>query len=608
MSIYVVEFPLSMREYLKLLKFVKPHIPILLLAALCMGVSTLLNGVSLGMIVPLSDRVLTNKDIVVPAKLPPFLMELIGKLNDIPPYTILKGMAVVVLFLFLAKGIAMFMQNYLMSIVGQACIRDVRNKIYAKLHDLPLDFYAQKRTGELISRITTDVMFITQAISYGLTDLIYQSMQVVLFTFLVFFIYWKLAFISLVLFPLIMLPVIKISKRIKRDTFEVQRRMADLNSLLSETIQGAYIVKAFCREKYENQRFEKINMQYYKYMIKTIKRTLMLSPFTEFVGSVAAIGILLVAGKEVIDGKLSFGVFGLFLGSLMSLIKPFKKLSNVHSINQQAISASSRIYEVLEEKNPIQEKPGAFELKKFDNEILFDNVSFRYGESEEEALSGVNLRVKRHEVIALVGHSGAGKSTFVNLIPRFYDVDEGRICIDGIDVRDVVLKPLRELISIVSQEMILFNGTIRENIAYGRLDADFDDIVDAAKKAHAYEFISKFPDQFETKMGDRGVRLSGGEKQRISIARAILKQAPILILDEATSHLDSESESLIRDAFDNLMKGKTVFVIAHRLATVQNADRIVVLHRGRIIEEGTHVQLLESSTTYKKLYELQFRA
>lgn len=595
-----------MKEYLKLLRFVKPHLPLLFLASLCMGVTTLFNGVSLGMIVPLSDRVLTNKEIIVPTQLPPFLADFVEHLNALPPYTILKSMAIGIMMLFLFKGIALFLQNYLMSVVGQACVRDVRNKIYAKLHELSLDFYAKKRTGELISRITNDVTFLTQAISSGLTDIIYQTMQIMLFMFLAFYLYWKLALISLVLFPLLLVPLAKIGKRIKRDTLELQKKMADLNSLLTETLQGAYIVKVFCREDYENQRFKNINFQYYKYMLKTIKRTLFLSPFTEFVGSLGAVVILMIAGREVINGTLSFGVFGLFMGSLMSMISPFKRLSNVHSINQQALSASRRIYDILEEEPHIRQQEDSVDLKEFSRDIVFDDVSFHYPDAQENALSDIKLSVEKNDIVAFVGHSGAGKSTLVNLLPRLYDVTKGAIYLDGKDVREVTIRSLRELIAVVSQEMILFNGTLSENIAYGKLDATEEEIISAAKKAHAYEFINNFPEQFQTKIGDRGVRLSGGEKQRISIARAILKNAPILILDEATSHLDSESEKLIQDALKHLMQGKTVFVIAHRLATVQNADKIVVLHEGRIVEQGTHAQLLESSTIYKKLYELQF--
>jgi subfamily B ATP-binding cassette protein MsbA len=594
------------KEYLKLLKFAFPFKGILILASICMGVSTLFDGISLGMIIPLSDRVLTNKKIIVPVDLPPFLSQLIERLNLLPPMKVLRIMAVSLVILFLFKGIFIFLQNYLMNMVGQGVVREVRDKLYAKLQDLSLEFYGKRRTGELISRITNDVGLITHAISYGLTDLIYQTMQISLFTFLVFYIHWRLALISFIIFPLIIFPVIKIGRRIKKFSFQIQKKMADLNSLLAETIQGAYIVKVFSREDYELKRFKDINYHYYKFMLKSIKRTLLLSPLTEFIGAVGAVIILVIAGKDVIYGKLSFGVFGLFLGSLMSMIRPFKKLSNVHSINQQALAASQRIYDILEEEPKIKDLPNAKEIKEFKENIEFREVWFKYNEEEDFVLKGINLKVKKGEVIALVGPSGAGKSTLVNLIPRLYDPQRGGVYIDGINVKNLKLNSLRGLISVVSQEMVLFNATVRDNIAYGKKEAKEEEIVEAARKSYALEFIESLPKKFDTIIGDRGFRLSGGQKQRIAIARAILKNAPILILDEATSQLDSESEKLLKEALYVLMRGKTVFVIAHRLSTVQKADRIVVMEKGRIVETGTHSFLIQKDSLYKKLYELQF--
>ena len=337
-----------MKDYFKLLRFVKPYKGLLILASLCMGVSTLFGGISLGMIVPLADRALTNKKIIIPVEVPVFLSSLIEKLNNIPPLTILKGIAVILPILFLLKGIFFFLQNYFMNMAGQAAVKGIRNRLYKKFQDLSLDFYARKRTGELVSRITNDVGFVTQAISYALTDLIYQSMQIIFFTTIAFFIYSKLALVAFIVVPLIALPVIKIGKKIKKISFEVQKKIADLNSLLTETIQGAYIVKVFTREEYEYNRFSNVNSQYCKYILKGVKRTLCLSPLTEIIGSAGAVIILLIAGKEVIAGKLSFGVFVLFLGAVMSMIKPFKKLSNAYSISQQALPASKRIYEILE--------------------------------------------------------------------------------------------------------------------------------------------------------------------------------------------------------------------------------------------------------------------
>ena len=601
-----------LKEYLKLLKFAKPYRGVLVLAGLCMGVSTIFEGASLGMIIPLSDRVLTNKSIVIPGKLPPFLTTIIEKLNSIEPLVFLKFMVIFVPLLFLFKGIFIFLQDYLMNVAGQGVVRDVRNKLYGKFQDLSMEFYGRKRTGELMARITNDVGIITNAISYALKDLIFESMKVAFFAFFAFYIgfkiSWQLPLIAFVIFPCIMFPVIKIGKKIKKFALEVQKKIADLNSLMAETIQGAQIVKSFCREDYELERFKDINYHYYKFTLKTAKRMLILSPLTEFVGVLGAVLILWIIGNEVVSGRLSFGVIGAFLAFLMSMIRPFKKLSNVHAINQQALAASVRIYDILEEEPQVKEEEGAKPIKDLGERISFKGVEFKYNKDDEFLLGEINLEVKKGEVIALVGHSGAGKSTLIGLIPRFYDIQKGSVCIDGIDIKDLKIKDLRSLIAVVSQDIVLFNSTIRDNIAYGNAKAEEAEVIEAAKKAHAYEFISNIPQKFDAVVGDRGFRLSGGEKQRIAIARAILKNSPILILDEATSHLDSVSEQLIKEALYTLMEGKTSFIIAHRLSTVQKADRVVVLQRGKIVETGTHKTLLKTDTLYKKLYDLQFNA
>lgn len=602
-----------LREYFKLLDFARSYRKTLVLAALCMGVSTIFEGASLGMIGPLTDRVFTNKEIVFPGNLPPFLITIIDKLNSIDALVFLKYMIIFMPILFLFKGIFLFLQDFLMNVTGQGVVRQVRNRIYEKFQDLPMEFYGRKRTGELMSRVTNDVAIITNSISYGLKDLIFESMKVVFFAFMAFWlgfqISWKLPLTIFIIFPLIMFPVARIGRRIKKFSKEIQSRMADLNSLMAETIQGAYIVKAFCREKYELDRFKDINQRYYKFTLKSAKRLLILSPLTEFVGVLGAVTIIWMIGREIVAGELSFGVFATFLVFLMSMIRPLKKLSNVHAINQQALAASARIYDILEEKSQVKEKVRSIKLEEFKNNISFNKVSFKYNESDDFVLRDINLKVKKGEVIALVGHSGVGKSTMVGLLPRFYDPQIGEVLIDGVKLKDLSLNGLRSLIAIVSQEMVLFNTTIRENIAYGKEDAGEEEVIDAARKAHALEFIEELPKGFDTIIGDRGFKLSGGQKQRLAIARAILKGAPILIFDEATSHLDSASEKLIQDAlYNTLMAGKTAFIIAHRLATVQKADRIVVLESGRIVDIGTHDKLLASDTLYKKLHDLQFNS
>lgn len=598
-----------LKEYFKLLRLAKPYGGLFTLAFICIGISSLFNGVTLGMIVPLVDRIMNNKQIVIPLKLPHFLSLIVDKLNAIEPMTLLMLLPIFAVCLFSLKGLFLFMQSFLMNKIAQSAVRDVKNQLYIKFQELSLDFYARKRTGELISRITNDVGFIANALSYALTDFVFETMQIIVLGFIAlplgFAISWKL-YVVFLIFPAVFIPVTKIGKRIKKFSREVQNKMADLNSLLTETIQGAYIVKVFCREDYEIKRFKEINQQYYRFMMKSIKRTILVAPVTEFICVAGAMVILFIAGRQVVLGKVSFGVFGLFMASLMSMLSPLKKLANVHAINQQAIPASERIYNILEEESKIKESPAAKDINIFRGCIVYDDVWFKYETSEEYILKEINLTVKKGEVIALVGHSGAGKSTLVSLLPRLYDVQKGAISIDGTDLKEFKLKSLRSIISVVSQEMVLFNTTVRDNIAYGKQGASENEIINAAKKAYAYDFISNFPKKFDTIVGDRGFRLSGGEKQRIAIARAILKNAPILILDEATSQLDSESEKLVKEAFYNLMEGKTVFVIAHRLSTVQKADRIVVMEKGKIVESGTHLELLSKDNLYKKLYDLQF--
>ncbi|MDD5770856.1 MAG: ABC transporter ATP-binding protein [Candidatus Omnitrophica bacterium] len=592
-----------MRDYLKLLRFVRPYYGLFAIAIVCMGFSAIFDGVSLAMMVPLADKVLTNKKIIIPAQLPDFLANLVDKINNTPPETMLGYMVVSVLVLFFLKGVFGFFQSYFMSDIGQLVVRDIKAKLYAKIQSLSLNYFTHKRGGELMSRITNDVKLVENAVSYGSTDLIYQSLQVVIFAVVIFFIYFKMALISLVFLPLISLPIIKVGKVLRKLSRRSQEKIADTNSLLYETIMGARIVKAFNMEEYEINKFNRVNMDYYKLSMKSIKRTLLLNPSTEFLGCIAGVLVFFWCGREVIAGKLSFGVFGLFLGSLLSLIRPFKKLSQVNALNQQAMAASERIHEVLETEPTVKEALSPKELSGFKESIEFKDVCFSY--SDTQILKSINLKVGYGQMLAIVGPSGTGKSTLVDLIPRFYDPQEGKVLIDGLDVRDFRLSSLRNQIGIVSQETILFNDTIRANIAYGKLDASDKEIEDAARRANAHDFIVKCPQGYDTIIGDRGVKISGGERQRIAIARALLKNAPILILDEATSQLDSTSERIVQDALDSLVCGRTVFVIAHRLSTVRNAAKIVVLDKGVIVEEGTHSQLLEKKGLYKRLYDAQ---
>lgn len=599
----------SLREYRKLCAFIGPHLGLLILASVCMVVSTFFGGVTLGMIVPVADKILANKQIVIPHSVPPFLSNFIAHVNAMDQFQVLKIVTVGIFVAFLLKGVFIFLQGYFMNMVGLRAVRDVRNRIFQKLQYLPLGFYSQARTGELISRITNDAALINNAISYGLTDFIYQTMQIVFFTFVIFYIHWKLAIIIFVVFPAVVYPVMRIGKKIKQLTRKTQEKMADINTILSESIQGIKLIKAFGTEEYEVARFVKTNYHHYKFTMKSFKRFLMLSPFGEFISAVAGVVVLWIAGREVIEGTLSFGVFGLFMASLMSMISPFKKLTNTYSIFQQALSGSERIYQILDlpAEKELFAQPGKIPvpLDAIRDGVIFHDVWFQYPHTDAYVLKEVNFQVRKNQIIALVGESGAGKTTVINLLMRFYDPGKGEILIDGKDIRDFELSSLRKHMGIVPQETILFNDTIEANIAYGASGATERQVREAARQALCEEFILNLPEGYQTRIGDRGMKLSGGERQRIAIARVILRNPPILILDEATSSLDNKSEHLIQEALKRVIYNKTVFVIAHRLSTIKQATKIIVLEKGSLKETGTHEELLRDSVIYKRLYELQ---
>jgi len=569
-----------------------------------MGIVTLFDVFRLSTIVPIVDRVFTNKQITVTnAKLPAFVEHILAQLNSLSPLKVLHIMLIVVPIALIIRSVFDFLQSYIMSDVGQKVIRDVRNLIYDKLQSLSLDYFTHKRSGELISRITNDVRLIDNAVSYALTDLVYQSFEVISFSALIVIINWRMALGALVLLPLVAIPMVSVGRVLRKLSRKSQEKMADINSLLVETFAGVRIVRAFGAEAREVAKFKKQNHEYYRISMKSIKRMLILGNVTELMGVAAALFFIFYAGRQVINGVLSFGAFALFMAAFLSLIKPFKKLSQVNAIMQQAVAANARIYEILDMPASIKEKPDAEELPAFSNNIIFENVWFSY--AQQDILKDINLEVKRGEMLAIVGPSGVGKTTLVDLIPRFYEPKKGRVLIDGLDIKDLTFKSLRRQIGIVTQENILFNDTIRANISYGKPDASQEEIEQAAIQAHAHDFIQNFPLGYDTIIGDRGAKLSGGERQRIAIARALLKNPPILILDEATSQLDSESERIVQEALDRLIHGRTVFVIAHRLSTVKNAHRIIVLEKGRIIEEGSHSGLLDKNGLYKRLYQLQ---
>jgi len=597
-----------MKNYLKLLRFLRPQLWLFAVALVATSISAALNGITILSILPLVDIVFTGKQIVIPTTLPPLLAGFVDKLNAIDPQVLFSTLIIAIVPYFLVKGIFFWLQGYLMNAVAYRTVREVRTKLFEKLQQLSLSFYSRQRTGELMSRITNDVGCINNAISFAFRDLIHESMRFLIYVGFAFIIGGKVAMITVIFLPLIVLPIARIGRRLKKISTQTQEKVADINSLLSETISGVRIVKAFSMEDYETNRFKIQNQRYFRYLMKATKRMLLSTPISELAGAIATTLILVIWGREVARGNISFGGFSVVMGSLMSLMQPLKKLTGVHFVTQQGLAANKRIYDILEAEVTVKDSSGAISLPVLKDKINFKDVHFSYDDSQEEVLRGVNLEARRGELVAIVGPSGAGKTTLINLIPRFYDCCKGSILFDNIDIRTCSLKSLRNLVGMVTQEMILFNDTIKANIAYGNQDTSDQQIEEAAKKASAHEFIMNLPQKYDTVIGDRGFRLSGGEKQRVAIARAILKDAPILILDEATSNLDSASEQLVKDALYTLMRGKTSFVIAHRLSTVQQADKIVVLEKGNIVGMGTHSHLIETNPLYKKLYDLQFNA
>jgi len=532
--------------YRRLLKLVKPHWHRLAIAMVCMlGVAACTAALA-HLVKPVLDDVFIEKKAEM-----------------------LMVLSVVVLLAFAMKGLSDWGQAYLMSYVGQRIVAQLRQKLYDHLQRLPLSFFDRMPTGLLMSRVTNDVNLIQGAVSNAVTGLLRDSFTVVGLAAVMFERDWQLALVSMVVLPFAFFPVVKFGRMLRRISTKSQESMGDISVILHETIVGNRIVKAFGMEHYEKERFSKENMKYFKYVLKSVMVRALSSPLMEFFGGLAIVFTISYGGHRVIQGVSTPGGFFSFLTALIMLYQPIKKLSRINNVIQEGTAAA-----------------------------------YRYG--NVPVLKNVNLEVTAGEVIAIVGVSGAGKSTLVDLIPRFYEVTDGAILIDGMDIRDVTLSSLRAQIGVVTQQTILFNDTVRNNIAYGDIRRSEEEIIAAAKAANGYDFIMKMERGFDTIIGEQGVRLSGGERQRLCIARALLKNAPILILDEATSSLDSEAEMEVQKALENLMAGRTTLVIAHRLSTIQNADRIVVISNGRIVEEGRHDELMECDGEYCRLYDMQF--
>ncbi|HYV19339.1 MAG TPA: ABC transporter ATP-binding protein [Verrucomicrobiae bacterium] len=516
---------------------------------------------------------------------------------------VLIGVLVVVIFLF--KGLFTYLTAYLTRWTGLQAVRDLRRDLYGRIQRQSLAFFSEHSTGHLISRILGDVGRLQRTVSGDLAEVFRLLALVIGQATYLFYLNWRLAGFCLVLLPIIVAPVARIAGRLKAASRSGMQKMGDAALIMKEGLAGARIVQAFGMEEFETARFVKALDRVQRAEKRAARLVSISSPVMEIFGALGGAALFVWAGQRIATGKLSAGEFATFVGSLFLIFTSIRNLVKINNDLQQAMAAAHRVFEIMDQAPQVVEKPGAPALPPFSEEIAYRGVSFSYGRSP--VLEGLDLTVKRGEVVAIVGSSGAGKSTLVNLLPRFYDVTAGSLLVDGRDVREVSLASLRSQIGLVTQEVILFDDTVRNNIAYGRSDIPLDRVIGAARAAHAHEFIETLPQGYDTPLGESGHRLSQGQRQRLSIARALLKNSPILILDEATSSLDSESEAEVQAALENLMQGRTVFVIAHRLSTVRRADAIVVLDHGRIVERGAHAELLARAGVYARLHHLQFR-
>jgi subfamily B ATP-binding cassette protein MsbA len=605
-----------MKVFWRFFKYLKPYIKPLAAANFFMLLFVIFSLASIGLVMPFID-LLFNQSSAQPGTEVSFsvlnLKEWLSyQLNEfVQSYSKLElviYLCVLIVVVFLFKNLFSYLQTWFMSFVEQGIIRDIRLQLYTHFHKLSLSYFTEEKKGILISRIINDVQIIKDSMIAVINSLFRDPPLIIIFSAVLFIFNWKLTLLVFALIPVTGFVLAKIGNSLKKRSIRSQERIADITSILDETFGAMRIVKAFGMENYEIERFREEEKKYFHLLTSLIRRRALASPITEFFGVITITIILYFIGSQIVLGEsdMTPGAFFVFLGIFFQMMPSIKLVGQVFNSIQEGIAASERVFSILDTTPKIVDAPNAIELKSFNKGIQFDNVSFKY-EKSDLILNKINLEINKGEVLAIVGPSGAGKSSLVDLIPRFYDVIDGSILIDDIDIRSITVKSLRSYIGVVTQETILFNDTVRNNIAYGLQDLSQDKIIDAAKAANAHNFIENLKDGYETIIGDRGTKLSGGERQRLSIARALLKNPPILILDEATSSLDTESEVLVQQAIERLMTGRTSIVIAHRLSTVQRANKIIVLSDGEIVEEGTHVVLLGKLGLYHKLYNMQFK-
>ena len=608
-----------MSTYLRLLRYLRPYLGRLSVALACRAVFAATNFVSLGMISPLMS-VLFRSPGDAPAvtaaaplaaagglQLPALVSELGERwIVRAQPLVALERICVILLVIFLLKNLADYLQAFLMVSIEQGVIRDLRAALYAHLQELSLSFFHGRRSGMLVSRVTNDMEYLRAALASSISNLVKHGLTLLGALVWVFVTSWQLALLSLLVVPPLGLTLAGVGRKMRKRSGRAQERMADMTAILQESIAGVRVVKAFGMEGFERGRFDRANQGFYAAFVHLRRVSAAAQPLTEMAIVVVAVAMLWVGGRQIFAHQgLAPQSFMLFVGALLTMLSPIKSLAEVNANIQQGVAAAQRVFGMLDTAPAIRDRTGAVALPALADRIRYERVSFAY-QPGRTVLEEVSFELRRGEVVALVGSSGAGKSTVMDLLARFYEPTAGRITLDGVDLAAATTASLRAQLGIVTQETILFHDTVRANIAYGLADAPEGAVRAAAAAAHADEFIERMPQGYDTVIGERGLKLSGGERQRLAIARALLKNPPILLLDEATSSLDTESERLVQDALERLMHDRTVLVIAHRLSTVQHADRILVLEHGRVVESGTHGQLMERDGVYRRLYDLQF--
>ena len=572
-----------MSLYFRILSYIKPYLPRLITAAICTVLAAAGNLYVPWIIKDVIDSVLAEKNAEM-----------------------LNIIAAGIIIIFFIRGVCFYGQNYLMSYVGERVIIDIRSAVYEKLQRLSVSFYDKNKTGTIMSYVTNDVSALQAAMVQNTIDMITEGSILIGSITAMVYLDWKLTLFTFCTFPFVLWLMDFFGKRIRKSGRRIQECTADITSILQETVSSARVIKSFVREDYEIERFCNQNFANFRANMKNAQLMALLTPVIEFVAAIGVTAIIWYGGHGVINGDLTAGSLVAFLVYAVNISNPVKRLTRVVGSIQKALAAAQRVFDVLDMKEEIAEIPGAKALPQIEGSVEFKDVSFAYDKGEP-VLKDVSFKAEPGEVIAIVGPSGAGKSTIANLLPRFYDTTSGSISIDGNNIAEVKVASLREQVGIVPQETVLFNGSLYDNILYGRLEATREEVEAAAKAANAHNFIMEFPNGYETMLGDRGLNLSGGQRQRIAIARAILKNPRVLVLDEATSALDTESERIVQEALDRLMVGRTSFVIAHRLSTIKNADKILVLQRGRIVETGTHDELMANNKLYSHLYNIQYR-